>query len=112
MHTVTKLALAMIGAAVVFSFTLPAQAQQQCAPDRDSALNHLAEKYGERIAGDFYILIDPIASNTGAVVEITRNEDTATWTMIATGLDGRTCVVAEGIGFGSLPPKSEEGVNG
>lgn len=64
--------------------------------DRDNIVRQLAQTYDET----------PVAvgvTNGGGLVEVLATKDGATWTIVVTGPDGRTCVVAAGEGWRALP---------
>lgn len=73
----------------------PAAAQTVCL-DRVDILQTLSEDYREgprlgALGGDL-------------VIEFFANEETGTWTLIATGPDGTACIVAVGEGFQIIAP--------
>lgn len=72
---------------------LPAQAQN-CAP-HDAVVARLAERYGETRQSIGL-------TDTGAVLEVFAAE-TGTWTIIVTGPDGLSCLVAAGRSFRDGP---------
>lgn len=78
----------------------PAAAQDICG-DRDTMIANMASKYGETAhsAG-----VAPLFDGSGVlIVENFVNSETGTWTLIVTGPDGRTCVLAIGNRFRLIP---------
>lgn len=83
------LTLAALAVAVILISSVPVQGQSRSCMDRQSALEHFAEKYGER----------PVAiglANNGGVVEILADRARDSWTIVITMPDGRTCLVLAG----------------
>ncbi|WP_170369775.1 hypothetical protein [Ruegeria arenilitoris] len=77
------------------------QAQSpNCAP-RPDVLQRLAETYGETRRGIGM-------ARQGAVMEIFASDETGTWTITVTLLDGMTCLIAAGEAYEvmaeALPP--------
>lgn len=65
----------------------PAMAQIECAATTD-VYNALIDKFGhERQSAGMA---------QGNIMEIWANEDTGSWVMLATGITGRTCIIAGG----------------
>jgi hypothetical protein len=65
-----------------------------CAP-RDTALAHLAAKYGEA----------PVAvgvTSKGGLVEVLTTGDGGTWSIIVSMPNGTSCLVAEGEGWRNM----------
>lgn len=77
----------------------PASAQDICG-DRDTMIANMASKYGEtaQSAG-----VAPLDGSGVLIVENFVNAETGTWTLIVTGPDGRTCVLAIGNRFRLIP---------
>ena len=87
-------------AVLAVTTTLLRAGETLCA-DTAEARRVLAEKYGERpeSAG-----IDP----AGMLVEMWGNEETGTWTLMATEAGGETCILAAGNGFVRAAPADKE----
>lgn len=66
---------------------LPAAAQDACA-SRDAVLRTLTEKYGEEQVGA------GLAGNY--IFEIWASEETGTWSVLRTGTNGVSCILASG----------------
>ena len=76
-----------------------AWAAPQCAP-RDGALKMLAEKYGET-------LTKQAMTNGGALLEMTENPATGSWSALLSKPNGETCLILSGKGvetFAAVPP--------
>lgn len=70
-------------------------ASESLCTSRDHMLAALAKKYKET----------PVAvglENRGALLEVLTSEDGATWTVIVTGPQGESCLVAAGEGWQDL----------
>lgn len=72
----------------LIAMTTAASAQTLCVP-RDVAENAM-EHLGE-------VTTWSGLSSEGAVLEIWQNEETGEWTVTATGPNGRTCLVTDGV---------------
>lgn len=85
-------------AALAIVATVPAYAQspQACAP-RAEILKHLAGKYREQP------IAVGIADNGGAVLELLASENGVTWTLLLTLPNGRSCLVATGQDWQTVP---------
>ena len=71
------------------ALSFPAFGQEvQCGP-RDRNVENLWNDYGETKA-----MQGRVDSKT--VIEIFRNEETGTWTIIASDVDGKSCLVSSG----------------
>ena len=79
-------------------------AAQACAP-RDVVVERLAERYGESRQSM------GLGANN-AVIEVFASEETGTWTITVTSVQGVTCLVASGQAFEAmaeaLPPKGND----
>lgn len=87
-------------AAAIFLSATSVQAQIVCVP-RSDVLAHLAKKYHEA----------PVAigvTSAGALVEVLTTGDGATWTIIVTGPNGLSCLVAAGEGWRTLSPTTAD----
>ena len=86
----------LVALATLGTVSLPAAtfAQQQCAK-RDQVLERLTSKYGEvrQSIG--------LAPNNG-VFEVYASKDTGSWTILVTGVDGMSCMIASGQAFETL----------
>lgn len=98
------LAALTAASAIVLATTTEAQTPRNCAP-RDHVVLRLADGYGETrqsmgLGGD------------NAVVEVFASDQTGSWTITVTGVNGITCLVASGQGFETLaeelPAKGED----
>lgn len=77
----------------------PVAAQSQnCAP-RGVVVERLADKYGESRQSVGMI-------NDQAVMEVFANEESGSWTITVTNINGISCLVTSGIGYESVnePP--------
>jgi hypothetical protein len=93
----TGLVLAIL---VILVLPRTADAQGVCAP-RDKVLAQFAQQYGERPVSR------ALASN-GAVLEVLASKDGSTWTLIATGPTGVTCLAASGTDWEPVEPEYGE----
>ncbi len=87
----------------IIVFTPTASAQQGCAP-REMVLERLVSRYGEVRQGV------GLGGNS-SIIEIFASDETGTWTITVTSVDGVTCVVTSGHFYESLSetlPKPEE----
>lgn len=85
---------AILIAAGLAAFILPAQAQGACGP-RDTVIAVLKDKYGERRHWAGFVG----ANETTAIMEIYKTPDgdpRNTWTIVFTYPDKRTCPMAAG----------------
>lgn len=84
-----------LAALLCCGIVLPVQAQENCAA-RAAVIEYLSDSYQEA----------PVAmgmTNGGEVLEILTSANGATWTILVTSSDGRTCMVAAGDGWRSAP---------
>lgn len=94
----------LILAAVLACMTVPAIAQQgpRCGP-RDTAVKHLAKKYGEHV-------VIRGTSGPSAVTEIYANVESGTFTVLVTNVQGISCLVAAGENYEAFTaPKAGDG---
>lgn len=86
--------LITLAALAIFALPATASAQPQCA-QRDQVVARLAQKYGEvrQSIG--------LAPNNG-VFEVYASKDTGSWTILVTGTNGMSCMVASGQAFETL----------
>lgn len=80
----------------VVTMSSNAHAQLKCG-DRGEALTHLSNKYQEA----------PVAvglATNGGVVEVLSTQDGATWTIIVTMPNGKSCLIAAGQDWESVEP--------
>ena len=90
-----KLMLTGLFIATLLATTPLANAQtQRCGP-RTAIIEKLAERYGETRQSM------GLAANN-AVVEVFASDDTGTWTIVVTGTNGLTCLVASGQAYEQL----------
>ena len=83
-----------LGAALIALQTAPASAQQVCG-ERAKIMSHLEENFAEQ----------PIAmglTSAGEALEVFTSIS-GTWTFLVTHTDGRTCMVASGESWETLP---------
>lgn len=82
----------------------PAVAQQNCAP-REMVLERLASRYGETRQSMGL-------GGNNSVIEVFASEETGTWTITVTTVQGMTCLVASGQAFEemaeALPAKGDD----
>ncbi len=83
----TPLLLAGLTAAVAAT-TIPAHSQTFCAP-RDVIVERLTGNFGEGLAGGGL-------RSESQLLEVWAAPETGTWTVLITGADGKTCVLASG----------------
>lgn len=100
MKTLAALVNAVTLTAVLVILALPARAQSPCAP-RDYILTQFAQRHHERPVGM------GLAAN-GATLELLVSQDGSTWTLIATGPRGVTCIAATGTDWEPVQPKYGE----
>ncbi|MGR3490562.1 MAG: hypothetical protein ACU0DW_00780 [Shimia sp.] len=86
--------LALSALIVGLILSLPAYAQQACAP-RALLLDRLEDRYGEsrRTIG--------IAANR-QVIETFANDETGSWSIVVTAPSGQSCLVASGTAFEAM----------
>lgn len=82
---------------IALAVALPqaALADPMCS-DRQSIVGYLADQHGEL----------PVAAglaNNGGAVEVLASDQGATWTILITMPDGRTCMMAAGHGWQTTP---------
>jgi hypothetical protein len=85
----------------LLALTISAKAHEvQCGP-RDLVVQYLEQKWNERqkVTG---------VSQDNIVMELYASEETGTWTIVMSNVDGTSCLIASGRGFSntnlSLPP--------
>jgi len=79
---------------VLFAWSVSAHAAHDCQPRADVA-SHLNSEYGEAQIS-WGLGKAAAAGQDRKVVELWGKLDLSTWTMIATGVDGMTCIIAAG----------------
>jgi len=91
----------LIATAAAFFATTPAMAQTLQLPcsDRDELLRKLAERYGEATA-------ERGITASGALLEVLRNKDTETWTIMITVGESKSCLLASGTGWIAGEPRA------
>ncbi len=94
LKSITLGALAFITFAAALGPFAGAEAQQLCLV-RDDAIRQLGERHGERIAAR------GIAEDGRAMLELLKSE-TGSWTLVATDVHGRSCVLASGEGWSEI----------
>ena len=93
--------------AAFFMSASPALAQQLlvdrewfeagCAP-RDSVIEHLKERYGERVISRGFI-------DESQLLEVFATPDADTWTVVIVRVDGSACVLVSGKNLENVTPK-------
>ncbi|MEL6582449.1 MAG: hypothetical protein AAFQ36_01335 [Pseudomonadota bacterium] len=86
------LATVLLGSAI--SASLAQASQPRCAP-RDTALNTLADKYGE--------VRRSMGLNKQGIVEVFSSDDSGSWTITVTTPQGMMCIVAAGEAYTGDP---------
>ncbi|MGX9356574.1 hypothetical protein ACS3SW_15835 [Roseobacteraceae bacterium S113] len=89
-----KYLLTCAAACAIFSATVVSAQTQNCGP-RAVVVDRLAERYGETRQS-----IGLGANNQ--VLEVFASQDTGTWTVTVTSVQGVTCLVASGQAFETL----------
>ena len=84
-----------IAALIALAISSPATAQQMCG-ERDQIVAALQAQFGETAS-------DTALQETGNVVEVYRNRESGTWTILVTLPNGMTCLVAAGSAWEHLP---------
>ena len=74
--------------AICLALATPAGAQANCA-DRGKVIARLQSKYGETFKGGGL-------QNAQSVFEVWASDETGTWTILKSGTDGVSCVMASG----------------
>ena len=100
MRTIIALTAFMAAFLLVGCATAPARGQQLCM-DRDALLTQLYLHAREQ----------PVAiglTSSGNIVEVLASGDGATWTLIATGPTGLSCVVQTGEHWQDIKPVTDE----
>ena len=91
--------LLMVGAALLFAAGSSAAQLPSCAP-RDDMVSSLSETFREKQHA--YGLLGP-----QLIIEVFVS-DKGGWTIVVTGADGISCVLAAGIGWEALPAVAGE----
>lgn len=95
-----RLGLIVLASLATALWVSPAQGQNYCFP-RAMLIAHLESRFGEVKAGE------GIADN-GAAMELVTSENGATWTLFVTSTDGRSCLLASGKGWSTIPYRKPE----
>ena len=77
-----------MAAVLVAAFSLPVQAQEQCA-DRDRMVAHYESNWGEKPSGMGLLA-------NGALFEVLVNPISKTFTVLVTSVSKRSCVMSAG----------------
>ncbi len=93
---ISALFKAAVVAAAFSMITGPAWGQLLCAP-RDDVIEQLQREYDE------VPVQSGITKQNGQLIELFMSKGGATWTLLVTLHDGRSCPVAFGIDWGSAP---------
>jgi hypothetical protein len=91
--------LLLAGAALLITADQAAAQVSRCAP-RDDMVSTLSERFSEKQHG--YGLLGP-----QLIIEVFTS-DKGGWTIVVTGADGISCVLAVGIGWETLPAVVDE----
>lgn len=95
MKNSVKMTLAMGASTLLLAASqVQAQGARHCAP-REAVVERLAERYGE--ARQSMGL-----GGNNAVIEVFASEETGTWTITVTMVNGMTCLLASGQAFEAL----------
>ncbi len=88
-------------AAFAASLAVPAWAQTVCSP-REMVIDKLVGNYGETV--------QVVGLGTdGVFVEVWANDETGTWTIVVTRVDGLACPIASGHSYESISPTGPKG---
>jgi len=79
---------------------LAAQQQQLCG-ERQEVVQKIYDVFGE-------IVVYRSLEEDGAMIEITLNEKTGTWSVISTHTDGQSCTVDHGEAWRTVEPEPSE----
>ena len=82
--------------AAFFMSASPALASRHCYADRQDVVDWLAGRFNE-------VRVSMALSEDGLVLEVFRNEDGSSWTIIVTGVAGPTCVISHGRAWEDIP---------
>lgn len=88
-------------ALVVGALAEPPSAQARTCLAHEALTRHLAERYGEVLAG--------MGEAGGNLIELYRSDKTASWTILVTQPNGTSCMVAAGRGWQDVAPKPPAG---
>lgn len=92
-------ALALISAAMAATDTAPSAAttpgEVACA-ERDEVVERLKEGFGEAQMGVGLV-------NSAQVLEVWSSDESGTWTILMTSIDGKTCMLAAGESWKTVP---------
>lgn len=95
MKGLRRIAMTLAALVVLFLSVSAAKAQQVCAL-RDTAVTQLESQFNEQIVGR------GLVDNGKAMFELLVSE-TGTWTVVVTDINGRSCIVANGISWMRTP---------
>lgn len=85
-----------LATAAFFMFGLPASASRHCYAKRQDVVDWLAGRFDE-------VRVSMALSEDGLVLEVFRNEDGSSWTIIVTGVAGPTCIISYGRSWEDIP---------
>lgn len=88
--------LAAAFVAVFFMLDLPASASRHCYADRQDVVDWLSGRFQEA-------RVSMALSEDGLVLEVFRNADGSSWTIIVTGVAGPTCIISHGRAWEDIP---------
>lgn len=100
MRALTYGAAATLGL-VLLAWGLSAPASQSLCADYQAMADHLGTGYGETLRGQGL-------AGDAAVVSLFRSED-GTFSILVTGADGATCIIAAGRGWTIVVPDKADG---
>lgn len=90
------LAVLIILAMLCLVMMAKAFAQQPCGPTAD-VLKMISEKYHEAAIGG------GTAQDGKVVISTFANAETGTWTIVVSGADGKSCIIAAGADYAASP---------
>ena len=79
-----------------FMLASPASASWHCYANRQDVVDWLAGRFNEA-------RVSMALSDDGLVLEVFRNEDGSSWTIIVTGVAGPTCIISHGRAWEDIP---------
>lgn len=98
---ITRIAMAATASIGMYAAAiLPAQAQSLGCGARADIVGFLSERFGERPIG-----VGLIGDHTAFELHVS---DSGSWTILATGTDGSTCMVAAGEGWTRIDESRDE----
>ncbi len=95
-HRLLGLPLLAAFVAAFFMLGLPASASRHCYANRQDVVDWLAGRFQEA-------RVSMALSEDGLVLEVFRNEDGSSWTIIVTTVAGPTCIISHGRAWEDIP---------